>query len=86
MTKAIERAARYLANQPYTTVIGADKTTDGKDIFLARNPQLYGCMAQGFTEEEALDSLLDARVDYIASLLEDGELVPTPFTRAGSPK
>lgn len=76
MTSEIEERARYLANQPYAVEVMKDRTTTGEDVFLAKNPQLYGCMAQGATVEEALANLADARLDYIEDLLEDGDPVP----------
>jgi len=76
MTSEIEDKAKYLASQPYAVEIVKDKTTTGEDVFLAQNPDLYGCMAQGATIEESLANLADARLDYIEGLLEDGEPVP----------
>lgn len=76
MTSKIEDKAKYLASQPYAVDIMKDKTTNGEDVFLAKNPDLYGCMAQGATIEEALANLADARLDYIEALLEEGESVP----------
>ena len=78
MTSEIEDRAQYSANQPYAVDVMKDKATTGEDVFLAKNPQLYGCMAQGATIEEALANLADARLDYIEGLLEDGEPVPAP--------
>jgi len=76
MISEIEDRARHLASQPYAVEIMKDKTTTGEDVFLAKNPDLYGCMAQGATVEESLTNLADARLDYIEGLLEDGEPVP----------
>jgi predicted RNase H-like HicB family nuclease len=76
MTSEMEDKVRFLASQPYAVEVMKDKTTTGEDVFLAKNPQLYGCMAQGATVEEALANLADARLDYIEGLLEDGEPVP----------
>ena len=78
MASEIEDKAKYLANQPYAVDVMKDKTTTGEDVFLAKNPQLYGCMAQGATVEEAIANLADARLDYIEGLLEDGEPIPAP--------
>ena len=72
----LEDKAKYLANQPYALEILKDKTTSGEEIFLAKNPDLEGCMAQGANIQEALTNLADARLEYIESLLEDGEPVP----------
>ena len=47
-------------------------------MLLISNDELPGCMAQGRTIEDALVNLEEARVDYLASLLEDGLEIPTP--------
>jgi predicted RNase H-like HicB family nuclease len=56
----------------------ADETTDGKEIYLASHPELFGCMAQGVTIEEAQENLKEATIEYIESLLEDGLDIPQP--------
>ena len=71
--------ATSLGNRFYTFEVVSDVTTDGEPIFVASNPELPGCMAQGATEEEAIENLTEARIDYIASLLDDGLDVPEPM-------
>lgn len=83
----IVRQAEDLAARPYQVVIALDETTDDQPIYLVLSPELPGCMAQGETITEALESLYEARVDYIMSLLEDGLAVPSPnqyATRTGA--
>jgi predicted RNase H-like HicB family nuclease len=81
--KLWERAER-LAARNYDVEVLQDETTDGQLIFMARNPELPGCKAQGATIEEALSNLSEARSDYIYSLLEDGLSVPDPAPIATS--
>ena len=76
VNKEIKKKAKYLASQPYTIEVLEDETTSGGRIYLARNPELEGCMAQGATIQEAIDNLTDARIEFIESLLEDGEPIP----------
>jgi predicted RNase H-like HicB family nuclease len=78
MNKARMSEAKKLAALPYTISKLNDETTDGEPIIVLYNPELPGCMAQGTTMQEALDNLLDARQEYILSLLEDGQPVPLP--------
>ena len=78
MNKKTQARAQELANRPYTVRMTKDVTTEDEPIYLASNPELPGCQAQGKTIEEAVKELDDARVDYIASLLEDGLSVPGP--------
>src|SRR5688572_33367163 len=70
--------AMLLANQPYTTIVFRDRTTDGEYGYVAINPQLPGCVSDGDTPEEAIDNLLDARILYIETSLEDGLVIPEP--------
>jgi len=70
--------ANQLARLPYTSIVSSDETTNGRPIYFAQNPELRGCIAQGNTPDESLANLTDARIDYIESLLEDREPIPTP--------
>lgn len=71
-------AAKGLAAQEYAIRITRDKTTDGEDIFMASNPELEGCMAQGETIEDAQSLLKEVRIDYMAHLLEHRLPIPAP--------
>lgn len=68
--------AEKLASLPYSLQIISDETTDGEPCFVAMNPELQGCIGQGPTEEEAIEDLSLARIDYIHSLLDDDLPVP----------
>jgi predicted RNase H-like HicB family nuclease len=74
----VSNHAKAIADLNYSLTIFKDVLTDGTEIFLAKNPELLGCMAQGQTQEEAINNLREARIDYISSLLEDGMNVPSP--------
>jgi len=78
MTKTIQEKAIELARLPYTVELLRDKTTDGDYVYLAQNPELEGCMAQGLTEEEALSNLDEVRIEHIEHLLENDLPVPYP--------
>lgn len=67
-----------LANRPYSVVIEHDATADPAFAWVAQDVELSGCMAQGGSIEEAQRELVDARADYICSLLEHGVDVPAP--------
>lgn len=70
--------AEKLAQRLYRVTTEIDTLSDGQEVYLLRNPELRGCMAQGATKEEAERNLGEARVDYIFSLLADGLPVPAP--------
>ena len=72
---------RATAGAEYEAIVVPDLCTDGTPCFLARHPELPGCMSHGATPEEALDNLQGARELYIRSLLEDGMTVPPPSAR-----
>jgi predicted RNase H-like HicB family nuclease len=74
--------AEKLSELPYTVEVALDETTDGEPVYLARVPELEGCIAQGRTMDDALESLREAKADYITSLLEDGVNVPLPSALA----
>lgn len=70
--------ASLYAKLPYAVEVVPDLTTDGAQIFVARHPELPGCMAQGETPEDANSALAEARELYLDSLLEDGIEPPPP--------
>jgi predicted RNase H-like HicB family nuclease len=55
-----------------------DRTTDGGEVFVAFNPDLDGCMAQGDTPQEAVKNLDAVRIEYFEHLLEHGLPIPAP--------
>jgi len=80
------KAARRLADRPYEVEYVKERTVDGKrQVVVARHPQLPGCMAQGDSPEEATSQLDEARIEYIASLLEASLPVPDPTNAHLSP-
>lgn len=78
MGKSIRTEAQQLANRAYFLVMFRDKTTDGDYLYLATNPEIEGCMAQGETMEQAEENLNEVRVDIIEHLLEHDLPVPEP--------
>ena len=72
-----------IGSMKYRVVIEADE--DG--VFVAECPSLPGCISQGKTLAEALASIKDAMIGYLASLTKHGEtrLAPTRSPAAGWP-
>lgn len=81
LNKARLEKATQFANRNYTITLSHDTLSDGSIMYMAKNPELPGCKAQGRTEVEAVNNLRDARIDYIYFLLEDGLNVPSPNTQ-----
>lgn len=76
--------AKELALRSYTLVMLRDPTTDEGDfVYMAMNPEIEGCKAQGLTMEEAQENLNEVRIDLIEHLLTHGLSVPVPTTTAG---
>ncbi len=75
-----QRQLRDYVARPYKIILAPDVRSDGTQCFVARHPELPGCMSDGDTREEAIKNLRDARELYIQSLIEDGMEVPPPET------
>jgi antitoxin HicB len=75
-TKTIDE---YLA-LPYHVRLTPDAWDDGTPGWFAEVEELRGCMSQGRTPDEAVESLRDAMVGWISAALEAGEEVPEPRT------
>ena len=86
ITNEFRNEAERLANRSYIFTLEKDETTKGEPIFLALNPELPGCMSHGKTEEEALNNLKEARIDYIQTLLIRNLIVPEPTRDTNSPR
>lgn len=80
MDNELFEQAKKLAARNYTLSVFEDILSNGTKIYMAKNPELKGCMAQGVSFEEAIKNLEEARLDYIYDSLEDG--VPVPFPAA----
>lgn len=78
MNKPLREQASALAQRPYTVTISQDASDEDGLTYIARNPELPRCLADGSTIEEAIGNLASARIEYILSLLEDGLPVPPP--------
>ena len=81
MDKALLDKAKSLAEKNYLLSVFEDTLPGGEKIYMAKNPELTGCMAQGMSIEEAIANLAEARLDYIYDSLEDGIPVPEPTTQ-----
>ncbi len=69
--------AQEMAALPYEIhILGSE--VEGRRCFEAVHPELKGCRGWGWTRDEALRSLDEARLLLIESLLEDGLPVPLP--------
>ena len=75
METDLTQRAIELAQRPYLSV--TMMTYPRSDYpYIAINPNLNGCMAQGKTMQEAKDNLDAFRIDYMEHLLEHGLPIP----------
>jgi len=78
MSENLRQKAKKLAVRPYWVMIRIDASEPDEPLYVALNPELEGCMAQGETVEDAKKNLDEFRVDYIEHLLEHNLPVPAP--------
>jgi len=80
MSNALLTEARSLAGKPYQIEIEREPGELSPDIprYTACIREMPYCVAQGFTEEEALQEIRSVLVDYILSLLVRNIDVPEP--------
>ena len=55
--------------------------SDEDGCFVARVPELPGCVSDGSSYEEAAANIRDAMSGYILSLKEEGRPLPTPLSK-----
>lgn len=80
MNENLREKAKTLAARPYLIRIVRDDSEPEEVLFVALNPELEGCVAQGLSVEEAEANLDEFRIDYIEHLLEHNLPVPDPAT------
>lgn len=71
--------AKELAAMPYSVVMYRDAATDGDGfVYLASNPEIERCKAQGLTMEEAQENLDEVRVMLFEHYLDHNLPIPQP--------
>ena len=65
----------YYMSLPYRVEIIKDTEEEGYAAFI---PELKGCITTGITEEDALESLKDAKKIWLSSAIDDGVPIPEP--------
>jgi predicted RNase H-like HicB family nuclease len=78
MADQLWEQAKALADRGYRVSFEVDELPDGQLVYMARNPDLPGCKAQGASIDEAKANLDEVRIDYINALLEENLPVPQP--------
>lgn len=75
-----KKGIEYYTQLPYSILLHQVED-EGKKYWIAEVPELPGCKSHGSTVEEAVDSVEEAKKDWIADSLEKGEDVPVPVER-----
>ena len=65
----------YYLNLPYKLEIVPDMDEGG---FVARYPELPGCITVGDTLEAVVKNVNEAKIEWITAALEDGNTIPEP--------
>lgn len=52
---------------------------DEDSVFIAKAPELPGCISEGKTRKEALDNIREAIESYLESLKKHNEPIPHPI-------
>jgi|GEM_PF-521965 len=78
--KEEKRAIEYYLQLPYSILLHQAED-EGKKYWIAEVPELPGCKSHGSTVQEAVESVEEAKKDWIADSLERGEDVPVPVER-----
>lgn len=84
MNTDLKKQAEELAGRRYSMFVFRELTTEDEPIYVAFNPELDGCFAQGETSQEARENLNAFRVDYMYHLLEHGLPIPEPTWKKNS--
>lgn len=63
---------------PYHVVLVQDEDEDGNVGYVAEVQELPGCISQGDTPDEAVESVRDAMEGWITVALADGKDIPVP--------
>jgi predicted RNase H-like HicB family nuclease len=72
----------YYMNLPYKLEIIPDPDEGG---YVARYPNLSGCITVGSSLEDAADNAEDAKKEWIRAALESGTAITEPVTADGYP-
>ncbi len=75
-----QQRIEYYMRLPYSILLH-EVEDEGKKYWIAEVPELPGCKSHGSTVEEAVQSVEEAKKDWILDSLKSGEDVPTPTER-----
>jgi len=68
----------YYMSLPYTFKLQEMSDEDGK-FFFVKVSELEGCMSDGRTMDEAMESVKEAMKDWIEVAIEHGDVIPEPI-------
>ena len=75
-----KKGIEYYTRLPYSILLHQVED-EGKKYWIAEVPELPGCKSHGSTVEKAVESVEEAKKDWIADSLEKGEDVAVPVER-----
>ncbi len=72
-----------ISQRRYLTITQLEQGTEGETCYVAKHPEILGCMSQGATPEEAEANLVEVTQMIIEHMLEHNLPVPDPWTFPG---
>lgn len=75
-----KKRIEYYEQLPYSILLHQVED-EGRKYWIAEVPELPGCKSHGSTVQEAVESVEEAKKDWIADSLEKEEAVPVPVER-----
>jgi len=80
----MNRNAKALSERSYYTEVRYQPEGNGSPDYIASNPEIPQCIAQGDSVKEALQNLAATRAEIIEYLIENNLPVPEPAPMVGS--
>ena len=74
----VSEEARAYARLPYRVRLETQPCGD-TTRFVAQHPELLGCLADGATQEEAVENLDEVTAEFVQMLLDAGAPIPLPL-------
>lgn len=75
-----QKTVEYYMQLPYSMLLH-EIEDEGEKYWIAEIPELPGCKSHGSTVAEAIESVEEAKKDWIQDSLDKGEEVPVPVER-----
>lgn len=86
MNENIKREAQALAKRQYAMFVFLDSSVEEEPVYIAVNPEIEGCFAEGETPDEAAENLSLFRADLFEHLIGHDLPIPDPIGVTSRPE